>query len=73
MAKTLPNYASGIPSDLLILVHCRNVACGSTRRAYYAKLSRPDWKKSGMTMGSITATCLKCGEVASDFYNWRRP
>jgi len=75
MAAKLPDYVlkANVPANLLILVHCRNVACGNTKKAIYSRLSDPNWQKKGMEMGSITATCLKCGEVAFDSYNWSRP
>lgn len=75
MDKNLPDYVEkeNVPRDLLILVHCRNPACGNTRKAIYSRLSHPNWQKKGLDMGSITATCLLCKNEASDYYNWSRP
>lgn len=67
----LPSYAQSTQSEYLIQILCRG-KCGSMR---WAKLNKPFPGMSTLKsapMMDYRATCLKCGYVASDNYNWGR-
>jgi len=67
----LPDYAKSTAHSHLIRILCRG-RCNGTR---WARLNKPYPGKSALTsapMGEYEATCLKCGYVASDNYNWFR-
>lgn len=67
----LPEYANTTPQEYLIKILCRG-QCGTTR---WARLNRPYPGRTairGAEMGVYRATCLKCGYLASDNYNWYR-
>lgn len=73
MAK-IPKYAQAIPDKFRIRILCRG-KCNGTR---YAKLNLPypgaEELKSdgGAGLSQYRATCLRCGYVASDNYNWMK-
>lgn len=69
--RGVPDYASNTPTNLLIQILCRGT-CNGTR---WAVLNKPYPGESALKsadMFEFTATCLKCGYVASDNYNWFR-
>jgi hypothetical protein len=66
-----PDYARSTPDIYLVKILCRG-RCNTTR---WAKLNRPYPGKSSLRaakMGEYSATCLSCGYVATDNYNWFR-
>lgn len=67
----LPNYASRANRRRLVKILCRN-KCSGTK---WAEMDRDypgkDVLKKAPT-GNFHATCLVCGYVASDNYNWSR-
>lgn len=66
--KNLSDYAKSTPPELLVQLYCRR--CGSGR---WARLNRPYPGKMALKNAKgpeYTATCLKCGDVATDNYNW---
>jgi hypothetical protein len=66
-----PDYAESTQDIYLVKILCRG-RCNSTR---WAKLNKPYPGKSALRaaqMGEYRATCLSCGYVASDNYNWFR-
>jgi len=66
----LPAYAQGATSAKLIQILCRG-KCGDTR---WAELNGeyPGRQELKSGAGPTRATCLKCGYIASDYYNWGR-
>jgi len=67
----LPHYVGSTPIEYLIKIFCRG-RCNGTR---WARLNKPHPGKSTLRnapMGEYQATCLQCGYVATDNYNWFR-
>jgi len=66
----LPKYARSTPERYLVKIFCRNCKC-----VRWAKLNAPYPGRTALRnapMGKYTATCLVCGYVATDNYNWFR-
>lgn len=67
----LPDYAKSTPDNLLVKILCRG-RCNGTR---WARLNKPYPGTSALreaSFGEYRATCLECGYIASDNYNWFR-
>jgi len=66
----LPAYARGTSSTRLIQILCR----GKCRNTSWAELNGeyPGRQQLKSGSGPTRARCLKCGYVASDYYNWGR-
>ena len=66
----LPSYALGGESALLVQITCRG-RCKTMRRA---KMDGryPGRRELKDGQGPTSATCLKCGFEANDYYNWGR-
>lgn len=68
--RKLPQYAKSVPSEFVIKIICHR--CRASR---WAQLNKPYPGKTAIRnakMGEYKATCLKCGYVAMDNYNWYR-
>ena len=68
---SLPNYAARTNRRRLVKILCRS-KCRSTR---WAEMDRDYPGKDVLKkapMGVFHATCLVCGYIASDNYNWMR-
>ncbi|MEM3827961.1 MAG: hypothetical protein QXP36_01920 [Conexivisphaerales archaeon] len=66
----LPEYARSAPERYLVRIFCRNCRC-----VRWAKLNAPYPGKSALRSapsGKYEATCLVCGYMATDNYNWCR-
>lgn len=67
----LPAYASKADRSRAVQLLCKG-KCG---RGRWAELNRPYPGQDALrkaAMGEYKATCLRCGSVASDNYNWYR-
>jgi len=68
----LPKYAQHANRKRLVKVFCKGICC-CTRRAEM-NTDCPDAEVlRTFQMGDLTATCLKCGHIARDPYNWVLP
>jgi len=71
IVRKLPDYAKSTPDSYLIRILCRGRCPGTS----WARLNKPYPGKSALRsakLGEYRATCLRCGYVASDNYNWFR-
>jgi hypothetical protein len=67
----LPDYAKGADPSRLVKLLCK----GKCSRVRWAEMNQPYPGKTEMRkaeMGVYTATCLYCGKIAYDNYNWMR-
>ena len=67
----IPKYARRADPLRLVKVTCRS----GCRKERWAEMDKPypgDDVLSSAQVGDYTATCLKCGAVARDPYNWTR-
>ena len=65
----LPQYASGVPSSLIVRFICRR-SCGIQR---FGRSSKRDWPFYGPSADpQLFVTCLVCGGVQSNCQDWER-
>lgn len=67
----LPNYASKADRARVVQLLCKGT-CSAVR---WAEMNNPYPGKTVLRsaqMGDYTATCLRCGSIAQDHYNWYR-
>lgn len=66
-APSVPAYAAGVPLQLLVTFFCQS-AC---KDQGVGKASRSTWESFAPT-GDTTlfVTCLRCGGVQYDSFNW---
>lgn len=67
----LPDYAKNATRSRLVRLLCRG-RCNTTRWAEMDTDYPGQQALSNSQEGKFTATCLKCGERATDPYNWFR-
>ena len=68
----LPQYARNANRSRLVKLLCK----GACSRVVWAEMNteHPGYEVLRHSqVGDFTATCLKCGKVAKDPYNWIRP
>jgi hypothetical protein len=67
----LPQYAADANRDAVVMLLCKG-QCGRIRWG----LMNQDYPGESVLrrakLGDFSATCLKCGHVAKDPYNWYR-
>lgn len=67
----IPKYAAGYKIEQMAVYRCKSKRCHVTR---HGLVSRTPWVKPKFGDESdLTVTCLKCGTVQNDFYNWAHP
>lgn len=67
----LPNYAQSADRKRVVKILCKG-KCGTTRWAEMNVDYPGQEVLRNSDLGDFTATCLKCGQVAKDSYNWFR-
>jgi hypothetical protein len=69
--RKLPGYARHVDRTRLVRILCR----GTCRMTRWAEMNAPYPGKDVLKrarLGQFRATCLQCGYVAVDNYNWFR-
>ena len=67
--KGVPDYAKSVPEEYLVKIFCR----GSCRGPRWGELNKAHPGVDEILeaeIGEYKATCLVCGHVADDSYNW---
>lgn len=69
---SLPKYAQGVARDELVNYLCKG-GCRGTVRWMRLNIAEPSLDVINKAeMGVFKATCLMCGSVMKDNYNWGR-
>lgn len=69
--RDLPDYARRADPAKLVRIFCKGVCCKGRWAQMNEDYPGEDVLKSA-PLGQFTATCLVCGRVALDNYNWIR-
>lgn len=66
---TIPQYAQRVPRHLLVQFLCKS----SCHKVRYGQVSKHPWSSAGPNMDrELFVTCLMCGGIQYDNYNWMR-
>ena len=68
---TLPNYAHNADRNKVVKILCKG-QCMTARWAEMNVNYPGEEILRNSDLGDFTATCLKCGHIAQDSYNWLR-
>lgn len=66
-----PKYAAYVPDSELVKVLCKKRCNKST--LHRLNPNAQTIQNANEPFAGYTATCLKCGGIATDNYNWSRP
>ncbi len=65
----IPKYAQHVPKHRLVQYLCKS-SCIKTR---YGEVSKYPWSSDGANYDpDLFVTCLRCGGIQRDSYNWSR-
>lgn len=68
----LPKYAQPANRNRMVKVFCKGICCRMRWAEMNTDCPSAEVLRT-LQMGDLTATCLKCGHIAWDPYNWVLP